>query len=181
MRVACGRPKQERPYERPAETSLHYTPNSNFGGDGAYLPGADGFNLADVSGVSQVNSLPSGVKGLVWLGDTSGATSSFVSQVTPFINNPNVYGFYLADEPDPSSVAAANFEGRDGLGFTSTIRGAKVFMVEENSGTPTVPSYAFTPANTDIDLFGLDPYPIRPASEGSEFASGSDITSSMLP
>jgi len=40
--------------------------------------------------------------------------------------------------------------------------GVKTFITLENNGTPTNPSYSFKPANTDIDLFGLDPYPIRP-------------------
>ena len=35
-------------------------------------PGVDRFNLADVSSVGMVNSLPSGVKGLVYVGQCGG-------------------------------------------------------------------------------------------------------------
>jgi len=46
--------------------------------------------------------------------------------------------------------------------------GAKTFIVMMNLGTPTKPTYAntYNPANTDIDLFGLDPYPVRPQFTG---------------
>jgi hypothetical protein len=144
-------------------TKLHYAPNSNFDGT-TYAPGADGFNLADVSSLSEVDSLPNGVEGLVWLGDTSGATASFEAAVDQYIGNPNVYGFYLADEPGPD-VSAADLKAESDY-IHSVDPGAKTFIVLENNGTPTDPSYSFNPANTDIDLFGLDPYPIRPASEG---------------
>ena len=34
-------------------------------------------------------------------------------------------------------------------------------MVEENMSSDTSPTYVYAPANTDIDLFGLDPYPSK--------------------
>ncbi len=36
------------------QTTLHYAPNANLVGN-TYAPGADGFNLADVGSVNQVN------------------------------------------------------------------------------------------------------------------------------
>ena len=38
----------------------------------------------------------------VWSGSisTHGVTQEFIDQVTPFLNNPKVFGFYLVDEPD---------------------------------------------------------------------------------
>src|SRR5437870_12381866 len=48
-------------------TGLHYAPNHNFDSSG-HAPAKAGFNLADLSGLSMLNALPSGVKGLVWLG-----------------------------------------------------------------------------------------------------------------
>jgi hypothetical protein len=147
-------------------TSLHYAPNANIVGRNTYAPGVDGFNLADVSNVDQVNALPPGVKALVYLGMTNGADAAFQSAVTPFINNPKVYGFYIADEPRPS-VPAANLQAESDWIHTH-VPGAKTFIVLENNGTPTSPSYSFNPANTGIDLFGLDPYPIRPQFSGGE-------------
>src|SRR6266478_5228144 len=46
-------------------TNLHYAPNNNFDSSGNYAPGKAGFNLADVSSVSELTSLPSGVKALI--------------------------------------------------------------------------------------------------------------------
>ena len=139
-------------------TALHYTANGNFSSSGVYEPGADGFNLADVSSVSGLNSLPAGVKGLVYLGLTGGVTSSFISTVSQFIGNPNLYGFYIADEPGPG--LAANLKAEADW-IHANVPGAKTFMVEENMSSNTNPVYDYAPANTDIDLFGLDPYPVQ--------------------
>jgi hypothetical protein len=137
-------------------TTLHYAPGANIV-NGAYAPGADGFNLADVS-TGELSSLPTGVKGLVWLGDTSGLTASFEASVNAAIGQPNLYGFYLADEPGAGD--AANLKAEADY-IHATVPGAKVFMVEQNLGTPNAPQFLYNPANTDIDLFGLDPYPVR--------------------
>ena len=148
------------------QTNLHYAPNGNFNGT-TYSPASVGFNLADVGDTYQVNELPAGVKGLVWLGTTDGATSSFMSAVNQYIGNPKVYGFYLADEPGPN-VSAANLKAESDY-IHSVDPGAKTFMVLENNGSPLAPSFAFNPANTDIDLFGLDPYPVRPEFNGANY------------
>src|SRR5882762_6268215 len=76
-------------------TTLHYTSGGSPAGAAAV-----GFNLADVQTVDQVNALPKGMKGLVWLDEGDGVTTSFLDKVRPFIGNPNVYGFFLLDEPD---------------------------------------------------------------------------------
>ena len=68
---------------------------------GNFAPAKAGFNLADVSSVEELNALPPGVKGLVWLDQGDGVTQSFIDAVTPYIGNPNVYGFFLKDEPRP--------------------------------------------------------------------------------
>ena len=80
--------------------------NANFDSNGNYLPGADGFNLADVSDVDTLNSLPSGVVGLVWVGLCNGADSTFTATIQPFIGNPKLFGFYLMDEPDATGQYA---------------------------------------------------------------------------
>lgn len=152
-------------------TSLHYAPNANVVGN-AYAPGSDGFNLADVSNVGTLNALPAGVQGLVWLGMGNGADAAFQSAVNQFKGDPKLFGFYLVDEPDPTGqygplVTAANLKAESDY-IHQALPGAKTFIVLMNMGTPTNPSYAntYNPANTDIDLFGLDPYPIRPQFSG---------------
>jgi hypothetical protein len=140
-------------------TPLHYTANGNFV-NGQYAPGADGFNLADVSSASVLSEVPSGDKALVYLGMTGGVTAAFKAAVTPFIGNSKVYGFYLADEPSPSATTAANFKAESDW-IHANDPGAKTFIVEENASGNLTPQYYYTPANTDIDLFGLDPYPVQ--------------------
>jgi hypothetical protein len=168
------------PQVRGPITSLHYTPNDNVV-NGQYVPLQDGFNLADDSNVDEINSLPAGVQALVWIGMRDGATDAFKSAVQPFIGNPKVYGFFLYDEPDPTGqfgplVTAASLKDESDWIHTND-PGAKTFILLMNLGTPTDPSFVdprtgdgyYTPANTDIDLFGLDPYPIRP-----QFSGGAD-------
>jgi hypothetical protein len=143
-------------------TSLHYAPNSNFDANNNYVPAQDGFNLADASSVDEVNSLPSGDMALVYIGMGDGVTSSFVNTVTPFIGNSKVYGFYLYDEPDPTVVTVANLKAESDWIHTND-PGAKTFITLMNMGTDTSPTYmnTYNSANTDIDLFGLDPYPVQ--------------------
>ena len=140
-------------------TLLHYTPNGNLV-NGQYAPGADGFNLADISSASELSELPSGVKALVWLGMTGGVTASFQAAVESFAGNSQVYGFYLADEPSPSAITAANLKAESDW-IHANYPGAKTFIVEENASGNLTPQYYYTPANTDADLFGLDPYPVQ--------------------
>ena len=128
--------------------------------NGQYAPGADGFNLADISSASELSELPSGVKALVWLGMTGGVTASFQAAVKSFTGNSQVYGFYLADEPSPSAVTAANLKAESDW-IHANYPGAKTFIVEENASGNLTPQYYYTPANTDADLFGLDPYPVQ--------------------
>jgi hypothetical protein len=140
-------------------TTLHYTANGNFVG-GQYAPGADGFNLADISSASELGELPSGVEALVYLGMTGGVTAAFKSAVESFIGKSQVYGFYLADEPNRSATTAANLKAESDW-IHANDPSAKTFMVEQNLSGNTTPQYYYTPANTDIDLFGLDPYPVQ--------------------
>jgi mono/diheme cytochrome c family protein len=155
-------------------TNLHYT-------DGDSLPAGDpalalGFNLADVGSVSALNSLPTGVKGLVWLGLCNGADATFVSAVQAYAGNPNLFGFYLMDEPDSTGVyaplcTAANLKAESDY-IHANLPGAKTFIVMMNMGGDTTPNYmnTFNPSNTDIDLFGLDPYPCKTEFNGCNFS-----------
>ena len=143
-------------------TSLHYAANGNVSSAGQYLPGADGFNLADVSSVDETNALPSGVLALVWLGTCDGATPGFQSLVDGFSRNPKLFGFYLMDEPYTSSCPPANLKAESDW-IHGHVQGAKTFIILVNMGPSTAPTFAgtYTPANSGLDLVGLDPYPVR--------------------
>ena len=153
------------------QTSEHYTPNDNFSGS-TYLPGADGFNLADVSSNSATAALPAGVKGLEYIGTCAGATTSFQATIASFIGDPKVFGFYLMDEPYLRSCPPANLKAESDW-IHSSDPGTKTFIVVENASTnPARPSYAHTynPANTDVDLFGLVSYPCQKGVSGCAYS-----------
>jgi hypothetical protein len=145
-------------------TKLHYTPNGNFGADSQYLPGADGFNLADVNADAKgkLDSLPDSVRGLVWLGDCGGATASFRSAVDAFAGDPNLFGFYIMDEPLPPTCPAANLLAEDDW-IHAHVPGARTFAILENLGSDVSPTFAgsYTPRTSGLDLIGIDPYPVR--------------------
>jgi hypothetical protein len=150
-------------------TSLHYTSNGNFSGS-TYEPGADGFNLADVSSNAQTEELPAGVMGLEWIGSCAGATASFDSQIQSFVGDSKVFGFYLMDEPDPNTCPSADLKAESDF-VHATDPAWKTFIIEEDLAASDNPTYSpgnsyapaggYNPANSDIDLYGLDPYPCR--------------------
>jgi len=126
------------------------------------LPGVDGFNLADLSSAGLLPYLPAGVKALVYVGLCNGSDSNFTSTIAPFIGNSKVFGFYLMDEPNPSSCPAANLKAESDW-IHANDPGTYTFIVLEDLSSTNHPTYqgSYNPANTDIDLFGLDPYPCR--------------------
>jgi len=151
-------------------TSLHYAPNANLVG-GVYVPAADGFNLADISGAaSDLDLLPDGVLGLVYLGATSGADPAFIAQVTPYLSHPKLWGFYIQDEPQPGVVDPANLAAECDW-IHANAPGIKCYLAVENEGTPHAPSFSFNQANTHADYFGLAAYPVR-----DQFSGGIDLS-----
>lgn len=145
------------------DKTLHYTS----GGSGAAIVTA-GFNLADVQYVEQLNALPAGVKGLIWLDESSGVTPRFIAKVKPFIGNPRLFGFRLCDEPDitgkyhPPAVSPAALKA-EAEWIKANVPGAVTFITLMDMGSFDAPGFmnTFNPANTGIDFFGLDPYPVR--------------------
>ena len=147
--------------------TLHYVAGGGIESNGTYSAGSFGFNLADVQSVEQLNSLPEGTKGLVWLDKAEGVTSEFINTVSQYIGNDKLFGFYLADEPDPTGlwgpkVSAADLKAESDW-IHANVPGAKTFIVMMNMGMTTSPTYmnTYNPANTGIDYYGLDPYPVR--------------------
>jgi hypothetical protein len=160
-------PPQPPPPASGPQTSEHYTANGNSSGS-LYEPGAAGFNLADVSSNAAVEALPAGVKGLVWIGSCDGATASFESTIQTFVGDPKVFGFYLMDEPNPSTCSAANLKAESDW-IHANDPGTYTFIIEEDLSSSNHPTYqgGYNPANSDIDLYGLDPYPCRSENPAS--------------
>jgi hypothetical protein len=156
-------------------TRLHFALQGNFDSNGAYLPGKVGFNLADVSSVEQLDSLPAGVKGLVWVGQCAGVDAAFLATVRPYVGNPNLLGFYLMDTPDPTGryfprCAADNLKAESDW-IHAYAPGAKTFIVLMNMGLSKTPSFAgsYNPANSHVDLFGFCSYPCRTELNSCDF------------
>jgi hypothetical protein len=122
-------------------TSMHYASNGNFSPSGQYLPAADGFNIADIStsAKTDLDRLPSGVRGLVWLGDCGGVTAAFQSTVSAFVGDPKLFGFYVMDEPTPATCPARNLLAEDSW-IHAHVPGAKTFAILANLGRAAQPS-----------------------------------------
>lgn len=158
-----------------ADTRLHLAANGNFDANGDYLPGRVGFNLADVSSVRELGSLPSGVKGLAWVGRCGGVDADFLEAVRPYVGNAKLFGFYLMDDPDPTGrylplCPADNLKAESDW-IHANIPRAKTFIVLMNMGSSKTPSFAgaYTPANSHVDLFGFSPYPCRTELNGCDY------------
>ncbi len=163
--------------------TLHYTTNI---GSNQSLALSLGFNLFDVGGSQNnpsgvnttVNSLPTGVKALVWVGnlDNTNCTpgfsyAQFTAQVDALKNNSRVFGYYLADEPHPSICPSA---ASDILARADYIKAhapnQKSFIVvldgSNMCGANLGCEYAaLAPGNTHVDYFGIDPYPCHYATD----------------
>ena len=151
-------------------TKWHYAPNNNFNHAGEYTPGADGFTLADVGAYSksQLDGLPAGVHGLVWIGTCAGVTDAFQSIVDSSAGDPKLFGFYITDEPTPKTCPAQNLLAEDNY-IHAHAPGAKAFAILENIGKSAVPTFtgAYTPQDCGLDLIGIDPYPVRSEVTGA--------------
>jgi hypothetical protein len=165
-------------FSAPAEMAagrLHFAPNGNFASNGAYLPGKIGFNLADVSTVKELDALPAGVKGLVWIGRCGGVDAPFLKSVRPYVGNPNLFGFYLMDDPDPTGRyfprCAADSLKAESDWIHVNVPAAKTFIVLMNTGSARTPSFdgSYNPISSRIDLFGFSPYPCRTGLEHCDF------------
>ena len=84
--------------------------------------------------------MPAGVEALAWFGMTGGVTDAFKAAVNSYIGATNLFGIYLADEPDPSSAPAANLKAEADY-IHATLPGVKTFMVEQNLGTEYQPVF----------------------------------------
>lgn len=155
--------------------TLHYTSGGSFDSEDNFGPVSAGFNLADVQTVEQLNALPDGVQGLIWLDQSDGVTQSFIDEVTPFIGNPKLFGFYLVDEPDPTGQWGKQVDAEDLRAeadwIHANVPGALTYITLMNMGSSDDPDYSntYNPQNTHVDLFGIDVYPVRSGSSTVDY------------
>ncbi len=157
------------------QSALHYALQGNFDSGGNYLPGSIGFNLADVNSVAQLDSLPDGVKGLVWVGQCNGVDTTFLHTVRPYIGNAKLFGFYLMDDPDPTgkyrTLCKAENLAAESDWIHANVPGAKTFILLMSMSSSKTPSFTgtYNPGNSHVDLFGIDPYPCRTELNGCDY------------
>jgi hypothetical protein len=91
--------------------------------------------------------------------------------VDAFAGDPRLVGFYVMDEPTPSTCPAANLLAEDDW-IHSHVPGARTFAILENGGRETSPTFvgSDTPADCRLDLIGLDPYPVRSELRSPDYA-----------
>jgi hypothetical protein len=154
-------------------TARHYAPGSNFDFSN-YDPGVCGFNLADVSDVATLDALPTGVMGLMWVGNPNGVDSAFTTLIASLVGHPKLFGLYLADiaNPDPLGTWGTFFDPVDLAAQVSYIHanlpGIVTFMWLANLGADDyhVDYVSFngftgyTPASTGVDYFGIGGYAV---------------------
>jgi hypothetical protein len=165
-----------------AQTTLHFASNTSSTVSQAI---SNGFNLVDVTGstsnpnttLNTLNALPSGVQGLVWVGNLDNApvgsacpspgftTAQFQNLVNALASSPKVYGYYVSDEPHPSVCpsAASDIAARADY-IRQVAPGQKSFIIVQDGSGVCGASLgcefsALNPGNSHVDYIGVDPYP----------------------
>lgn len=126
---------------------------------GATMPFSLGYTLADKSSVSALSALPTGVQAVFWLGQKcpAPADATFKAKIDALASNPKVFAYYLSDEPHIADCPGGPAALRSRAEYIRAVSGGrqKSFIVLSK-----VADYkAFAPANSHVDLIGLDPYP----------------------
>jgi hypothetical protein len=124
---------------------------------GSTAPAALSYDVFDTS-PSGVTSLPDGVRGMVWLGQKcpTPADDAFRSTIDSLSANPRVFGYYLSDEPHIADCPDGPAALRSRVDYIKTKTTSQYTFVVISKQVDIEP---FKPANTGLDLIGLDPYP----------------------
>jgi hypothetical protein len=119
------------------------------------------------------------VRVLVWVGLCGGVDEAFIRIVNASAGTPNLFGFYLMDDPDsrpsaPATNAAhacpvANLRAEADW-IHAHVPGARTVIVIMNLGDANHPRFqdSYEPARSHIDLFGLAAYPCRTELKGCD-------------
>lgn len=130
-----------------------------------------GWNLIDVGSKSSADELPTGAKGLVWVGDYDNrncawevSDASLKTQVGAAIGDAKVFGYFFSDEPNPYACpnAPAQHKARSDLIHSIDPSKPTVIVLDSNgfSGRATQDALDQLPLwKGAADYIGLDPYP----------------------
>ncbi len=164
-----------------APHTLHYVANTGADvGPVAQL----GYKLFDTGpNPETAAALPANSLALVWLGNLDNTDcakpgydwSQFTTAVDRLAGNPKVYGYYISDEPHPRTCPNAVADIRMRADYIRAHDPAhKSFIVVVDGSNQCGGTYgcefdALRPANTHVDLIGLDPYPCNNTSPKCSF------------
>jgi hypothetical protein len=140
----------------------HYI--ANLGGDFAAAREV-GFNLADISSPSLLDSLPAGMRGVLWIGNgyntqcawalSDDAVAAAVAAVRGHPNFSEIY--YISDEPHPANCPDAAHKVAERTALIHSLDSAgRTFILVENG------LHAYTEFDQlagSADFIGVDPYP----------------------
>ena len=159
--VVAGAPAEER------AQVWHYASNGNFDAAGNFTPARAGFDLADVSSRRELDLLPEGTRGLLWVGQCEGVTTKFEGVVGTVIDHPKAFGFYIVDDPDPTGRWGPQCKASDLRAESDWIHDrrpeAVTFVALMNVGSSASPAFSaeYAPEKSHIDFFSIAPYPCR--------------------
>ncbi|GHP00953.1 hypothetical protein KSF_110000 [Reticulibacter mediterranei] len=152
---------------------LHFIQNTSSSTDFTQVH-ALGYTLIDVGmDAATIRSLPAGTQAMVWVGNSQ--CSSFDVNYTDFkafINamgkdtttNARIYGYNISDEPDAGScpqVVAAIKRRADYIHSHAGGQGKIAYI-----SITDFPYKPLVPAKTDVDIYGIDPYPCHQNKNG---------------
>jgi Calcineurin-like phosphoesterase len=136
----------------------------------AVAAAAAGWNLIDVGSKDAADALPSGTRGLIWVGDYNNSTcsweiadSTLTSELQRMIGDAKIFGYFISDEPNPYACPNAPTQHRARSDLIHSIDPAKptVIVLDSNGFTgmgshdaiDQIPLWKGT-----ATYIGLDPY-----------------------
>ncbi len=168
-----------------APATKHYSANTNYNQS---LALSLGFTVLDITGSTGnpsntkaiVDALPSGVQALVWTGNLDNTncatpgftTAQFQALVAALAGDSKVFGYFLSDEPHPGVCpnAAGDIKARaDYIHAHDSNQKAFIVVLDGSNqcgGNLGCEYNALQPANSHVDLIGLDPYPCHYDTNG---------------
>lgn len=148
-----------------------------------------GYDLFDTGpDTDELAALPAGTQALVWLGslDNHACASpsytfpQFTAVVDRLAGDPQVYGYFIADEPHPRTCPTAVADVRARADYIHTHDPThKSFVVvldgtNQCGGTYGCEFAAFRPTASHVDFIGLDPYPCNVGGSTCDYSKIND-------
>jgi hypothetical protein len=134
-----------------------------------------GYDVFDVGPSPEaIAAIPEGGQALVWVGQFTCEggfalpDADFQAAVDALADDPKVYGWYLADEPDVAGCPAALEAIRARADYVEANAPDQVTFVAASTARDLAP---LAPESSHVDLIGLDPFPCAGAAATCDMAT----------